>query len=342
MSFIDKRGRVWWYFWRPYKGAKQKAKSLETTDGAVAEVRKGEEDKKRHRGEADLLVPGIQWDTAEKDFLAGYTPKSATYISLARSLKLFRGFAHPATVDSVQYPKAKEFRDWMPTQISRFGRPYRPATVNIQVQNLTTFFNEMKRLKYISENPFSGVKEVPDTVRAHRYLKKAQVQAILKEAEASWPKERVLMLLFFLYTGVRLGELVNLRWASIDMEKKLFHLHGSETWEPKDREENTIRLHPNLEKALKKHPRTSAYVFPGMSGGTRCKYSTERLFNRLYKRAGVEATGVHVLRHTFATNSGLSLKALQKVLGHADIKTTLRYAHVTPEELEAVTEMSYS
>lgn len=342
MSFIKKRegSRFYWYYWRDENG-KQQGKSLETELRDIAEVKKGEEDKKRHYGEAGLPFTKALWGTAKGSFLAGYK-EGATKVSHERSFVLFEKYASPIRPSDIDYKKAKGFRDWMIARKSRFGRVYRPTTVNIQIQNLHTFFNECKRLKYVTDNPFGDLKHVPDTRRSHKYFTKQQIQSIIKEAKSSWPPDRLLMLFFFLYTGVRLGELVNLRWASIDLEKNLFYLHGSETWEPKDREEHSIGLHPDLLDHLRRHPRGSEYVFPGMEGGRRCKFSVERLFNRLYRRAGIDSvTGVHILRHSFATHSGLNLKALQMVLGHSDISTTMRYSHVTPEDVQSVTKISY-
>lgn len=343
MSFTKKRGRIWWYYWRPTPGAPQKGKSLKTTDGVVAEIKKGEEDKKRHLGGAGLPVTGILWNTFTADFLAGYKPGTKTYETHARTIKVFGDYAAPGKLESVTYAKAKEFRDWLLAQKSHWGRPYKPASINIHLRNLHTLFNEAKRSNYIKENPFDEVKQIPDTKRTPKYFRKDQALALMEEADRSWPQEKALMLCFFLYTGVRLGELVNLRWASIDAGRRLFYLHGSETWEPKDREEHAIGLHPELMKRLKKHPRTSTYVFPGKNGGTRNKRSLRYLFNRLYKRAGItDKSGIHVLRHTFLTHAPLSTKAKQLIAGHADIKTTMRYDHVTPEDLAAVKRVSYS
>ncbi len=341
MSFTKKRGRVWWYYWRDENGM-QKAKSLKTPSSDVAEVKKGEEDKKRHFGNAGLPFKKILWDTAKKDFLEGYKD-GKTKEGHERSLSLFESHVQPVRVSDADYKKAKSFRDWLQTTPSRFGRPFSPTSVNIHVRNLHAFFEECKRHKYVIENPFGDVKQIPETKRAHKYLTKAEVQAVLAEARESWAEEKVLMLLFFLYTGVRLGEMANMKWKAIDLERNLFYLRGSENWEPKDREEHSIGIHPELLEGLKRHPRTSEFVFPGVNGGKRCEYSTRRLFNRLYKRAGITSfDGIHLLRHTFGTHFKGELKTLQKIFGHSDIKTTMKYVHVTEEDMQAITRISYA
>ena len=148
------------------------------------------------------------------------------------------------------------------------------------------------------------------------------------------------MVLFFLYTGIRKQELINLKWSAIDLDRELMYLHGSEGWEPKDREEHAIGLHQDIIKALKRREMGVGYIFTGKAG-KRDAYATGRLFNRLYKRAGIDATGCHILRHSFATHFQGREKALQRILGHSDPRTTQRYSHVTQEELLAVKNIKY-
>lgn len=273
-------------------------------------------------------------------FLAGYAEGSKTREMHEQTLRIFEYYSSVSAIKAIDYNKAKGFRDWIQTQKSKHGRPYKPASINIHLRNLHTFFNEAKRAGFVVSNPFDEVKQVPDVKRSPRYLTKDQIRAVLKEAKDSWPPDKVLMLLFFLYTGIRLGEMINLRWRSIDLAQGIFYLHGSESWAPKDREEHAIGLHDELAKRLRRHPKTSEYVFPGLNG-KRCRYSMARLLNRLYRRAGIKERGAHILRHSFATHSGLSIRALQKVLGHSDLKTTERYAHVTAEQLEGIRRISY-
>lgn len=343
MSHIKKRpgSKFWWYYWRDANG-KQQGKSLETPDAKIAEVKKGEEDKKRYHQAAGLPFKDALWGTAKVDFLKGYIDGTKTKEGHQQSLALFERYASPFKPSEVTYNKAKGFRDLMQTKKSKLGKPYKPNSINIHIRNLHTFFSECKRLGYCLENPFDEVGQIPVTKRAPKYFRKDQVNAAIEEAERSWPPEKVLMLYFFLYTGVRMGELINLKWTAIDLERGLFYLHGSEEWEPKDREENTIGLHDKLLPRLKTHPRTSPYVFPGRKGRPRDSRSLRHLFNRLYRRAGItDKTGLHILRHTFLTHAPIPTKAKQKIAGHSHIDTTMRYDHVTPEDLDMVKRLSY-
>jgi integrase len=340
VSSIRRRGRVWHYIWRDEEG-RQREKSLHTREKIVAEIRKGDEDRKRQFGSEGLADPKTSWMTAKREFLAGYRDGDRIKELHQQTLSMFEYQVRPVLVSSVTYSVAKTFRDHLQNHVSpKTGKTYAANTVNIHLRNLHTFFNEMKRSRYVAENPFENVRQLPTVKAAPRYLTKEQVAALISEARRSWPNDKVVMLMVFLYTGFRLSEVVNLKWSSVDLERELLYLRGSETWAPKDKEEHAIGLHPALLAGFRSLTRASEYVFPG-SNGRRCRFSMVRLFNRLYNRCGIKDRGLHILRHTFATFSGLPIKVLQQVLGHSDIKTTMRYSHVTPEEMRMVKQISY-
>lgn len=340
MSSIHKRGRYWWYYWRDATG-KQQAESLRTEYKEAAKILKDEKDKTLAMGAVGLPNPDASWSGAKRGFLAGYK-EGKTREGHERTLQLFEDFASPEKVASVGYTKAKGFRDWLQnTPLERTGAPFKPASVNIHLRNIHCFFQEAVKSGVILKNPFSQVGEVPDVRRAPRYLSKDQVRDIMKEAVRSWPMIDLPILKVFLYTGLRISEVINLKWAAVDLDRELLYLRGSENWAPKDREEHAIGLHPELIKAFKSASRTSEYVFPGKAGRRRNKDSLRRRLNRLYKRAGITETGAHILRHSFATHAGLPPRVLQQVLGHSDLATTLRYQHVTPEQMREVKKISY-
>ena len=102
---------------------------------------------------------------------------------------------------------------------------------------------------------------------------------------------------------------------------------------------------PSVLKQFEQQAAAQTQVEPtqstGKAGKRRDARATGRLFNVLYKRAGITASGCHILRHSFATHFQGREKALQRVLGHSDPRTTQRYSHVTPEELAAVKDLEY-
>lgn len=144
-----------------------------------------------------------------------------------------------------------------------------------------------------------------------------------------------------LRTGMRLGELVALRWADVDFERGSLHVgrswsHGHETT-PKSGRSRTLPLSPELSaalSALRAKPR-GLLVFCGEDGGRLDRNKVKHPFWRNVKEAGVRLIRLHDLRHSFASqlvSAGVNLRVVQDLLGHADIKMTMRYAHLAPEE----------
>jgi len=90
-----------------------------------------------------------------------------------------------------------------------------------------------------------------------------------------------------------------------------------------------------FQKLRQKNHLKSPFVFCG-SDGTRF-YDVRRSFTTACRKAGVEGFRFHDLRHTFASQlvmNGVGLKAVQELLGHSDLKMTMRYAHLSQAHLQ--------
>lgn len=133
-------------------------------------------------------------------------------------------------------------------------------------------------------------------------------------------------LVMLLDTGARYGELSALTWQQIDLTQKTIAL-----WRPKVKNESILFMTSRLYEILKnrQQKKTSKYVFENSTGGAR-NYIPSTL-RRTFSRAGLPDCTAHTLRHTHATRliqNGLNLYEVKEMLGHADIKTTMRYAHI--------------
>jgi len=133
-------------------------------------------------------------------------------------------------------------------------------------------------------------------------------------------------------SGLRAGEILSLTWGDVDFERGVVRVRG------KYGKERLVLLGPYGLSALEEayyqlRPRPRERVVP---------ISYQALYKRvkaLAERAGLDPSRVrpHVLRHTFATEAlrrGVSLPALQRILGHSDIKITQRYLHLVTEDIE--------
>jgi integrase len=158
------------------------------------------------------------------------------------------------------------------------------------------------------------------------------------------------MILTALRTGMRQGELKGLQWSSIDWQSRSITVRHSrcdytrKLDSPKSNRERHIPMDIDVYGMLFKRKRDTGYVFLNEYEHNQpfnAKY-LERRLDETCKRAGLRHIGWHTLRHTFASHlamKGVPLNAVQALLGHSVITTTMRYAHLAPSTLRAAIDM---
>ncbi|MDQ2840997.1 MAG: site-specific integrase [Acidobacteriota bacterium] len=135
------------------------------------------------------------------------------------------------------------------------------------------------------------------------------------------------------FTGCRRGEILSLRWDAVDFERGYLRLAATKTGK-------SVRpLAGSAAALLASLPREigSPYVFPGASPGVHLK-TIARLWDAVRYAAGLSDVRIHDLRHSFASVSateGDSMLVIRSLLGHADISTTQRYAHLGDHPVNA-------
>ena len=159
-------------------------------------------------------------------------------------------------------------------------------------------------------------------------------------------KDRLFGIVLCLYTGLRIGELMALKWEDIDLQRGALSVNKTcrDCWQngqyirqldtPKTVSSKRIipipkQLLPYL-RAIKKR-NLSAFLISGKNGKNVPLRSYQKTFERLLKREDIPHKGFHALRHTFATRAlecGMDVKTLSEILGHKNATITLnRYAH---------------
>ena len=186
----------------------------------------------------------------------------------------------------------------------------------------------------------------PDTVALIPYGKKPRaLPAVLSPDEVRCLFAAVnlpwfLMLLQTTYAcGLRLGEVVRLRLADIDSARRVLHVRCA-----KGRKDRLVPLSAALLALLRdywRHYRPREWLFPGRHPGKQLNVgSVQRLFRRCLGACGIpKKASMHTLRHSYATHlleAGCDLATLQKVLGHNQLSTTLRYTHIGQMHLHRV------
>lgn len=142
------------------------------------------------------------------------------------------------------------------------------------------------------------------------------------------------LVVILLDTGARYSEIAKIEWTSINLNERTIRL-----WRPKVRNESILYMTDRVYSILSRRfiiNRSSLYVFTNKKGGPR---NTATLpIRKAIKRAGIVGCTVHTFRHTHASRliqNGLSIYEVKEILGHTDINTTLRYAHLEQREISS-------
>jgi integrase len=168
------------------------------------------------------------------------------------------------------------------------------------------------------------------------YLDFDETERFLRAAAPEWKA----FLMIGVKTGLRVGELLALKWQDIDLVAG--HLIVRRTlWRdqegtPKGGQNRKVPLSPETLATLKAHRHLrGAYVFCDEKGARLTHSIVKDVVPATCRRAGLgKRITTHGLRHTFASHlvmRGASLKAVQELLGHESIEMTLRYSHLTPD-----------
>lgn len=131
-----------------------------------------------------------------------------------------------------------------------------------------------------------------------------------------------------IFTGCRLGEILNLEWSQVDMERGMLFLPDSKTGK------KPVVLNAPAMTILQRLEPLGRYVVPGdpgPNGEDRPRADLKRPWELIQHHAGLEGVRIHDLRHTHASiaaGDGLGLPIIGKLLGHKNVATTARYAHL--------------
>ncbi len=203
-----------------------------------------------------------------------------------------------------------------------------------------------------ADNPAARIKGPQKQKHLPQTLSEAEVSALLKAAAETGrndaAKARNACLFQLLYaTGLRVTELVSLPLAAVLGDPRMILVKG------KGGAERMVPLSPPAKAALatwlplraaglKARKQTSPHLFPSRDAGKHLsRIQFFRLVSQVALKAGLDpgAISPHTLRHAFATHllaNGADLRAIQMLLGHADIATTEIYTHVLDERLKAL------
>jgi len=177
------------------------------------------------------------------------------------------------------------------------------------------------------------VKKIKVPKEPPRFLDKEEVPRLLDACLDQTP-EICPVLVMALHTGMRKSELLNLRWEDVDFERGTLTVSSREEWHTKNYESRKMPLYEEVGKVLKPMRQGKGYVFVDQEGSKMGIHFVDGRLDKAAKYADFGHLYMHVLRHTFASHlvmAGVDLPTVQRLMGHRDIKTTMRYAHLAPD-----------
>jgi integrase/recombinase XerD len=182
--------------------------------------------------------------------------------------------------------------------------------------------------------------------RLPRYLSSEEIERLLGSPDVGTAHGvRDALLLALLYDcGLRVSELAGLRLDQIDLESWLLRVRGKGDKERivpfGEQARDAIVAYLDGPRGASRRARGNLHLFPGARGGHLTRQRAWQIVKQHLRGAGVRrSVSPHTLRHSFATHlldNGADLRAVQLLLGHADISTTQIYTHVSRERLRKV------
>lgn len=317
---LYKRGNIWWMAFTGLDG-KLYRKSTETTvlreaenvlDCRKREIKAGKNPevvrikKYTFYNLADEYLKTVKWQKAYKSKV-GYVKQLLEFFKIQPLQSL-----NTRLVDQFQNMRLEYNK---------------PATVNRLLATLKHMFTKAVEWDMVSEDVLKKIRKVkltPENNRRLRFLSREESQ-ILIDCSISHLKPIVIMAL---NTGMRLGEILKLKWDQVDLRHGYILLNDA-----KNNERREIPINSTLREVLEKLPigLKIEHVFTGDDGKPYNRVKSS--FATALKRANILDFRFHDLRHTFASQlvmSGVDLTTVKELLGHKSISMTLRYAHLSP------------
>lgn len=262
----------------------------------------------------------------EKLKLQGYSMNTIkTYHGmLLRYLNFF-----DSSIEIINSYSEKEINDYHRTmmQDERFSF----SSVNQSLNAIKYYYRQVLERQLspdLIENP-GREKKLP------KVLSPGQLSATLQQIKNL--KHKCMVLLTY-SSGIRIGELLTLKPADLDFDRRMLHIRGA-----KGRKDRYTILSQSIIDLLKEYIeayRPKEFLYEGQYGGRYSGSSVQKVWKRALRGAGIsEKFNFHCLRHSFATHlleNGTDLRYIQQLLGHSSSRTTEIYTHVSNRHLSNI------
>jgi integrase len=216
---------------------------------------------------------------------------------------------------------------------------YAVGTSNRVVMILRYMYNLAAKWKVpgVTRNPTGGI-ELGQEAHRNRFLTREEAQRLVDALTVDENRTAANAILLLMLTGARRDEITQAKWEHVLWNERKLLVPQSKSGKPR-----WIALSTSAMSLLDSIPKLTGcdYIFPSSITGRPCP-SLWFPWRRIRARAGLQDVRLHDLRHSFASflvNEGVSLYVVQALLGHANARTTQRYAHLANDTLTDATEI---
>lgn len=214
--------------------------------------------------------------------------------------------------------------------LEKYEQEKSPQTINVALNSIKFFYHEVLGYKTIINFKYAKRNKKLPIV-----LSKDEIKNIISQIKNF--KHRLMISLGYA-AGLRVSEVINLRVKDIDLQELIIHIKNAKGG--KDR----ITVFPEKLKEdftfLLREKRNDDLIFESSRGGKLTTRTAQIVFEKGLKVAGIKKDATfHSLRHSFATHlleNGVDVRYVQELLGHANIRTTQIYTHVTNPNLKNI------
>lgn len=305
---------------------------------------------------ADITISKTTYDLAET--VEGNDTQKIRYFQAALRIKKLSEGSIKQYVDAARKLReywGKNFADISSMEIEAYlairkqENHWKDSTLQNNINYLRTFYGFLVKKDLIVKNPMDKIDSVKQEKRQKETFSIIEFER-LREACAGYPRDMALIELLY-SSGIRVNELVQLKWKDIDFEHMKFIVFGKGAKEREVLFNDRCKYYllEYLEERMEREGRSRSEMMErGLIAGKKRDKITKDfepctsdgirvILKRIAKRANVSSkANPHKFRRTFATdaiNHGMPLETLSKLMGHENLDTTLIYAKVNDESV---------
>jgi len=250
--------------------------------------------------------------------------KSKSYLrSIHLSFRMLSKHIRNKSIDKIKPQEIDNF-------ISSVYERSRSAS-GLYFRTLKAAFSKAVLWNYIEENPFKNIKAPKQVTSIPIFITIDEFNQILHHTSHQFSKD---LFITAFYSGMRLGELVNMTCSWIDLNEKLITIKNLNGFTSKSKRERVIPIHQKVLSILSQRLINNQrdVVFYRIVGIKLNEDFVSKQFKKSIRLAGLsDEIHFHTLRHSFASNlvqKGVSLYVVKELLGHSSITTTQIYSHL--------------